>query len=244
MRHIELTEAHLRQRYVVDLATVDEIASECGCSVSNVRKRIKDWRCLRGRVLRTTGKLPPWNKGLSKETDERLKAISDAHKGDGNPMSGQPAWNRGLSDPAQLAALAESRKRLSDPDVREKMAAAKRGKFGELSNRWTGGTSKIGPYREHRRTVDGRRVYEHRWVAEQALGWRLSSLEHVHHIDRNEAHNARSNLLVLSEADHAILHGAIYRGECDTRVEQIAWLRAAGITFWELPDEGEVRHAA
>lgn len=246
MKKIELTEDYLRRRYVDELAPVEQIAIECGCSVANVRKRIKDWRCLRGRVLRTSGKLQPWNKGLTKDCDGRLARLSDARTGAGNPMAGCEAWNNGLSadaDPRVASAVAAMRKGFDSSETREKMAAAKRGRFGALSNRWTGGLSKIGAYREHRRTVDGRRMYEHRYVAEQHLGRVLGNLEHVHHCDRDESNNKPGNLLVLSEADHASLHGAIYRGECNTRAEQTAWLTRAGIKFEEL-SEDQICHAA
>lgn len=231
-----MDEAYLRKRYVEDLATVEEIASEIGCSVPLVRKRLKLWKILRGRVLRKTGRIRPWNEGLTKDTDERLKRLSEARSGSGNPMAGRPAWNKGLGidDPRIAAAASKSRGRVMSEEARQKMAAAKRGKCREQSNRWKGGLTKIGPYHEFRKTIDGRRIYAHRYVAEQCLGRKLDKLEHVHHVDRNEANNDPSNLLVLSEAGHATLHGAIYRGECDTRSEQIEWLKRAGINYLEL----------
>jgi hypothetical protein len=237
MKKIELSQEYLQRRYVDEVATVEEIAEECGCSVANVRKRIKDWRCLRGRALRSSGKLRSWNLGLTKETDERLANISDSRKGEGNPMAGKKAWNNGLTstdDPRVAKAVIAMRAGFEQPETREKMAEAKRGKTREQSNRWRGGTTKIGPYTEHRKTVDGRRVYVHRHVAEQSLGRRLDRLEHVHHVDRTEGNNDPLNLLVMSEADHAKLHGAIYRNECDTRAEQIAWLVANQIPFEEV----------
>jgi hypothetical protein len=50
-------------------------------------------------------------------------------------------------------------------------------------------------------------VYEHILVAERALGRPLKRTEHVHHLDLNKVNNAPSNLLVLSRASHAKLHG-------------------------------------
>jgi hypothetical protein len=237
MKKVELNEPYLRRRYVEELATVEEIASECGCSVANVRKRIKDWRCVRGRVLRTSGKLKPWNAGLSKASDDRLAKLAEQRIGEGNPMAGKKAWNAGLSaedDPRVAKAVEAMRAGFDTDDTRAKLSAAKTGKVREQSNRWRGGTSKIGPYQEHRKTVDGRRVYVHRHVAEKSLGRSLGRLEHVHHVDRNEANNEPQNLLVMSEVAHAQLHGAIYRGECDTRAEQVAWLRAQQIFFEEV----------
>lgn len=239
MKTVELTPEYLRKRYIVDLATVEEIASEVGCSIHNIRKRIKDWDLRRGRVLRTSGKLKPWNTGLTKESDKRLANLALSHAGEGNPMHGKQAWNAGMTteDPRIAKMVGAMRKGYDKPETRAKMAAAKIGKTGEQSNRWNGGVSKIGPYREHRRTVDGRRMYEHRYVAEKCLGRRLAPAEHVHHVDRDESHNLPANLLVLSEADHATLHGAIYRGECDTRAEQVEWLKKMNIKFEELYED-------
>lgn len=50
------------------------------------------------------------------------------------------------------------------------------------------------------------RVYEHRMVAEIALGRKLLSSEHVHHIDKVKDNNAPWNLLVLTNSDHQKLH--------------------------------------
>ena len=234
----KLTPEFLTLRYVTELATVEQIAEEVGCSVANIKKRIKDWRVLRGTARQEAGLIKPWNKGLSKVTDERLARLSAMHTGEGNPMAGKQAWNAGITageDPRLAAVAAALRDREVSAETREKMAVAKRGKVREQSNRWRGGVSKTGRYSEHRRTVDGRRVYVHRHVAEQALGRALDPLEHVHHVDCDEVNNVPENLLVLSETDHARLHGAIYRGECKTRAEQIEWLTRAGINFIELP---------
>lgn len=233
----ELDEGHLRRRYVDELATVEQIAADVGCSAHLVRKRLKLWKIQRGKEMIKRGLSPVWNRGLTKETDSRLAEWSAARTGAGNPMAGRTAWNAGLTadQDERVAAVASALKgREPSEETRRKMAEAKRGRVREQSNRWRGGTSKIGPYREFRKTVEGRRIYIHRHVAEQCLGRRLERREHVHHIDRDEGNNAPENLLVLSEPDHAVLHGAIYRGECDTRAEQIDWLTSAGITFLEL----------
>lgn len=50
--------------------------------------------------------------------------------------------------------------------------------------------------------VEGIQVREHRWVMEQALGRKLESWEHVHHVDGNHLNNSIENLEVLSNADH------------------------------------------
>lgn len=233
----ELDKALLQRRYVDELATVEQIASEIGYSVPLVRKRLKLWKIRRGKELIRRGLSPVWNRGMTKETDARLANWSVSRSGDGNPMAGRAAWNSGLTaekDERVAAVAAALRGREASEETRSKMADAKRGRVRELANRWRGGVSKVGPYREFRKTVEGRRVYIHRYVAEQCLGRMLESEEHVHHIDRDEANNSPENLLVLSDSDHAVLHGAIYRGECDTRAEQIDWLKKAGINFLEI----------
>ena len=55
-------------------------------------------------------------------------------------------------------------------------------------------------------SVDGRRIAEHRWIMEMALGRRLRSDEVVHHIDLDTLNNERWNLMVMSRSDHQRLH--------------------------------------
>lgn len=225
-----LTPEYLRQRWVLDGATREEIAAEAGCSVGNVMKRIVDWKCFR----RGEVKQSAWNAGLTKETDVRVANAALLREGEGNPMYGKKAWNAGVSakdDPRVAKIVKAMREGYDTPQTRLKMAAAKVGIYGEGTNRWKGGTTKSGVYSEQRCTVDGRRIYVHRHVAETLLRRSLLTVEHVHHIDRHESNNAPENLLVLADSDHSILHGAIYRGECDSREEQIAWLVEKQITF-------------
>ncbi len=50
-------------------------------------------------------------------------------------------------------------------------------------------------------------VRQHRLVMEKVLGRYLSGMEVVHHIDRNRMNNDPSNLMVMSDQEHKILHG-------------------------------------
>ena len=54
--------------------------------------------------------------------------------------------------------------------------------------------------------VNGKKVYEHRYVMEQYLGRKLKHGEEVHHIDGNKLNNDINNLVVLSTADHKKIH--------------------------------------
>lgn len=48
--------------------------------------------------------------------------------------------------------------------------------------------------------------HEHRVIAENEIGRKLKTDEHVHHIDGNKHNNSKENLIVLSAAEHAKLH--------------------------------------
>lgn len=48
--------------------------------------------------------------------------------------------------------------------------------------------------------------YVHRLVAEKAIGRKLKSHEHVHHIDYNKKNNKNTNLIICNDRLHKILH--------------------------------------
>jgi len=54
--------------------------------------------------------------------------------------------------------------------------------------------------------VNGRRIYEHRYVMEQVLGHPLTKNEHVHHRNGNWLDNRSENLVALSNEEHKLLH--------------------------------------
>ena len=56
------------------------------------------------------------------------------------------------------------------------------------------------------RLPDGSRVYEHKLVAEYALGRSLKSDETVHHIDGDKTNNTPNNLLICKRDYHVELH--------------------------------------
>lgn len=54
--------------------------------------------------------------------------------------------------------------------------------------------------------IDGRVIKEHRYLAEQVFGRKLTPDEHIHHLDEDPKHNELSNLLVLFRNNHFRLH--------------------------------------
>lgn len=65
-----------------------------------------------------------------------------------------------------------------------------------------------------------RGIRQHRWIIEQHLGRKLSTSEHVHHINGNKSDNRIENLEVMTATKHHRLHGSrvIKNGEtyeCD-----------------------------
>lgn len=51
-------------------------------------------------------------------------------------------------------------------------------------------------------------VLEHREIMEKHVGRKLLTSEHVHHKDENKLNNSLENLVILTSAEHALLHHA------------------------------------
>lgn len=225
----------LKRMYLTDLMLIDKIAEFYGCSVANIKRLLKKHKITRGRVLQKQGLVKSWNKGLTKDSNEVLKRLSEERVGDKNPMFNMPAWNKGLTKDNNDSLKTVSLK-MTDREVgfktREKQALAKLGKTKDLANNWQGGRAYINRlgYLQYRFTIDGKRWYAHRYVATKALGRDLRSDEEVHHIDAGRINNSPENLLVLNENDHNRLHRAIDSGHI-TKRQQIDWLILNGINF-------------
>lgn len=232
----------LETRYIADLARVEDIASEVGCTVANIKRLLKKWKILRGKALQKEGLVPVWNKGLTKHDDERLMAIANARFGAGNPMAGREAWNKGLTKDMdeRVAAISEAMMGNSpSEETRRKMSEAKIGITDMWANRWKGGQSRCGRYSIN--NVYGRYKYEHRVVTEGCLGRKLHRCEQVHHMDKNPKNNSLANLLVLAIDDHSKLHSAMRE---DPELNQRAWLNENNIHFEDLEYEDSKRQAA
>lgn len=50
--------------------------------------------------------------------------------------------------------------------------------------------------------INGKKIYEHRYIMEQNLGRKLQTWEHVHHINDDSSDNRIENLEILSNSDH------------------------------------------
>jgi hypothetical protein len=61
-----------------------------------------------------------------------------------------------------------------------------------------------------RRKIKGRSIDEHRFIMESHLGRKLMRHEVVHHIDGNKRNNSLSNLQLLSNREHSIIHNQKY----------------------------------
>lgn len=67
-------------------------------------------------------------------------------------------------------------------------------------------------------SVNGKKVYEHRYVMEQFLGRKLKKGEEVHHINGDKLDNRIENLEVLKMVDHKKHHRDKVTGKFVSRI--------------------------
>ena len=225
----------LESRYAKDGAAAIDIANEAGCSIHTIKKWLQLWKIKRG--VKT--KRIAWNKGLSKQTDERLKKLSEDRKGSGNPMAGRPAWNKGLTaETNETIALMRDKNigRVVTDETREKQRLAKLGLRGSESNNYKQGRHLVGkPGFQYWVIGDGdTKKYEHRLIAEAALCREIKKEEHVHHLNGDKLDNDPKNLLVLYRGAHIRLHKHCFPAP---KEEQLAWLSSQNEWFFEVSSE-------
>lgn len=227
----KLTKEFLFQEYSEKGTSIKDIAAMCGYSIHNVKKRLSDWKIKRGKIIKKI----PWDKGLSKDSDERLKRMSENRMGENNPMYGRDVWNKGLTketDERLVQMGIKTSKRVVKDSTRQKQREAKLGKRGSETNHFKSGVTEMANGYLFNNVIDD---YVHRAVASSVLGRELRRAENVHHIDGDRKNNDKSNLLVLSASVHGKLHKAIDFGRCDwTRSGQIEYLSANDLPFESL----------
>lgn len=234
-----ITEEWLRQCYMVDLMKKEDIAAEAGCSKANIDRLLTKWGIRRGKARISA--IPAWNRGKNKNNDERMKQLSEALTGAGNPMYGKTSWNAGLrADNDERVAIVSKKLigRTIHTETKKKLAAAKRGKIGEEANNYKGGVIvKTNGYMMQLVGNNGVSQYEyvHRLVAKGHLGRELRDDEHVHHINRDTVDNAPENLVVLPEGAHIRLHTEM-REEMWGWGRQRDWLVSNGYEFVKIDE--------
>lgn len=200
-KKIDIDKEWLKTQYTSLGRSKSDIASDLGCSKNTVDKWLRVWQIRRGEKKCYKA----WNKGITKDTDPRMKKLSEDRRGSGNPMFGKKPWNGGLTalTDERLARISEGRKGVTPNDeTKLKMRLAKIGKRGSETNHWKGGKAWVGK----NGYLSNYRGYLHRQLIEDALGRKLKTSEHVHHLDVDVYNNSIDNLIVLSNSAHSKLH--------------------------------------
>lgn len=78
------------------------------------------------------------------------------------------------------------------------------GVFGKKNPQWKGRCLMKNGY--IRISIQGERVYEHRYKIEKMLGRKLKRNEVIHHKNGNKTDNRIGNLLITNQSDHAASH--------------------------------------
>ena len=80
-------------------------------------------------------------------------------------------------------------------------------KKGQRSAAWKGGIRFTSGYKEIWCDVRKKYVKEHRYIFELHLGRELKKEELIHHINKNRLDNRIENLQLMTNSEHATLHG-------------------------------------
>ena len=147
----------------------------------------------------------PWNMGLTKETDERLKIIGEKIS---KANQGKVAWNKGRDWPEEIRKkMAGFKGRSHTEESKKKMGLAR---MGTKNSQWQGGKS-FEPYglgfnkklKEQIKKRDNYRCQEcfrHQDELYSKSGRKYKLL--IHHIDFNKKNNHLNNLISLCRNCH------------------------------------------
>lgn len=128
-----------------------------------------------------------------KHTEETKKKMSNLLKGRVVGGRRYKGWKQ--SDEAKKRMSISSQKRWSKKDEHDKVS-------GNKSKFWKGGV-----YKGKSGYVLKESKYEHRLVMEKSIGRKLTSIEVVHHIDKNRSNNKIENLMLFpNQSEHLKYH--------------------------------------
>jgi len=165
----------------------------------------------------------PWNKGLTKETDERVKRNGEntgktlrkrgSCKGKNNSMYGKHpiSWNTGLTK--------ETDKRVGKQGFKigDKRNNFKKGLKGIKSSNWKGGEIVNNGYHYKlcyfKNFKKPKYIAQHRLIVEKVINRKLLSSEIIHHKDHNHSNNKIENLQITTRGKHLIYHREYNKGK-------------------------------
>jgi hypothetical protein len=177
-----------------------------------------------------------WNRGLTKETDDRMKKTSMSLIG---RKRGHPPWNKGLTKETDERVKnygknsGKSRKGRKMPEeTKKKLGLSLKGvihtkewnkkvsesKIAEKNPMWNGGRHKtfwgytLVKCNNHPYSDREGYVREHRLIVEKAIGRYLNPPERIHHINFLKSDNRIENLaLFKDESSHTKFHNKLRR---------------------------------
>lgn len=202
----ELSTGELKKLYFEDGLTIKEL-----CPVVGVKSDITMRKILHERGIDTNANQRLANKTRNGMTEEEFEKYLREEYANSKSMA-DIAANLGVTPSAV-------RKYFVKYDIDRKSTTWKFEGNPENSTNWNGGVHiKSSGYVEvycpdHPNANSRKCVYEHQLVMEKHIGRYIQKGEVVHHIDGNKSNNDISNLLLLTNSDHAKLHAILRRSK-------------------------------